>query len=301
MRPRISQSGLIIEGGEMINSKEVKEYAKKCGADLIGIASIERFKDVPAQHNPSSIFPEAKSIIVIGRRITRGTLRGVEEGTQFDLYSLYGDVWLQDRFLAMTTFKIAEFLEDNRYEAVPLPNLPPQVPPMGIAVRPDQPSPNVMVDFDDAAMRAGLGEIGYCGILLTPEFGPRQRFQIILTDAKLEPNPLLKQKICDRCMECIKNCPLDAIDSTKEKEINICGKKMLVAEIDYAKCTTCKNGASPNRYHPAGNPDRLAAICVRSCIDHLEKMNKLKNRFQSSFRKRAPWKIGKREMDFYKI
>ncbi|PIW31681.1 MAG: hypothetical protein COW28_06920 [bacterium (Candidatus Ratteibacteria) CG15_BIG_FIL_POST_REV_8_21_14_020_41_12] len=301
MRLRKPQSGLIIEGGEMINSKEVKEYAKKCGADLIGIASIERFKDVPAQHNPSSIFPEAKSIIVIGRRITRGTLRGVEEGTQFDLYSLYGDVWLQDRFLAMTTFKIAEFLEDNRYEAVPLPNLPPQVPPMGIAVRPDQPPPNVMVDFDDAAMRAGLGEIGYCGILLTPEFGPRQRFQIILTDAKLEPNPLLKQKICDRCMECIKNCPLDAIDSTKEKEINICGKKMLVAEIDYAKCTTCKNGASPNRYHPAGNPDRLAAICVRSCIDHLEKTNKLKNKFSSPFRKRTPWKIGKREMDFYKI
>ena len=285
----------------MLNAEKIKEFAKEAGADLLGIANIERFKDVPAQHNPTSIFPEAKSVIVIGRRITRGSLRGVEEGTQFQNYAIYGYDWLENRFLAMTTFKVAEFLEDNRQEAVPLPNLPSRIPPMGIATRPNQPKPNVMVDFDDAAVRAGIGEIGYCGILLTPEFGPRQRFQMILTDAKLEPNSILKEKICDRCMECVKNCPLDAINSTKEKEIDICGKRMLVAEIDYEKCASCKNGACPNRYYPSANPDRLAAICVRSCIDHLEKTNKLKNKFQSSFRKRAPWKIGKREMDFYNI
>jgi len=285
----------------MLNTEKIKEYAKRSGADLIGIANIERFKNVPAQHHPASIFPEAKSVIVIGKRITRGSLRGIEEGTQFQLYTLYGYDWLENRFLAMTTFKIAGFLEDNRYEAVPLPNLPSQIPPMGIAVKPDKPKPNVMVDFDDAAVRAGLGEIGYCRVLLTPEFGARQRFQIILTDAKLEPNPILKEKICDRCLECVKTCPLNAINSAKEKEIDICGKKMVVAEIGYEKCVSCKNGAYPNRYHPAGNPDRLAAICVRSCIDHLEKTERIKNKFQSSFRKRAPWKIGKMEVDFYKI
>jgi len=282
-------------------SKKVKRFAKESGADLVGIANIERFKYVSAQHNPISIFPEAKSVIVIGRRITRGTLRGVEEGTQFSIYGIYGYDWLDNRFLAMTTFKVAEFLEDNKWEAIPLPNLPPQIPSMGIAVKPNQPEPNVMIDFDDAAVRAGLGEIGYCGVLLTPEFGPRQRFQLILTDAELEPDPLLQEEICDRCMECIKNCPLNAINPKKEKEIIICGKKMKIAEIDYTKCASCKNGATSNRYHPTGNPDRLAAICVRSCMDHLEKTNKLKNKFQNPFRKRPVWKIGKREMDFYKI
>lgn len=282
-------------------SEKVKRLAKESGADLVGAANIGRFKDVPAQHHPASIFPEAKSVIVIGRRITRGTLRGVEEGTQFSIYAIYGYDWLDNRFLAMTTFKVAEFLEDNGWEAVPLPNLPPQIPPMGIAVKPNQPEPNVMVDFDDAAVRAGLGEISYCGILLTPKFGPRQRFQLILTDAELEPDSLLQERICDRCMECIRSCPLNAINPKKGKEIIICSKKMKVAEIDYAKCASCKNGATPNRYHPAGNPDRLAAICVRSCIDHLEKTNKLQNKFSSPFRKRPAWTIGKREMDFYGI
>ena len=60
-----------------------KEYARSVGADLVGIANIERFEDVAPNRHPSSIFPEARSVVMIGKRITRGTLRGLEEGTQF--------------------------------------------------------------------------------------------------------------------------------------------------------------------------------------------------------------------------
>lgn len=275
----------------MIEAGEVKRYARECGADLVGIANVERFRDIPPDHNPVSIFPEVKSVIVIGKRITRGTLRGVEEGTQFDLYDIFGYDWLDNRFLALTTFKVAEFLEDLGFEAVPLPNLPPQTPPMGIAVKPGQPEPNVMLDFDDAAVRAGVGEIGYVAVLLTPEYGPRQRIQLILTDAEIEADSVLQERVCDKCMKCVESCPLSAVDSGKEKEIVICGKRMEIAEIDYSKCASCQNGAKPNIYHPAGNPDRLAAICVRSCLDHLERSDRIKNKFQTPFRKRTPWKI----------
>ncbi|MEM1562698.1 MAG: (4Fe-4S)-binding protein, partial [Candidatus Bathyarchaeia archaeon] len=63
-----------------MNSEEVKNLARKLGADLVGVAPIERFKDVPAHMHPASILPEAKSIIVVGRQIVRGALRGIEEG-----------------------------------------------------------------------------------------------------------------------------------------------------------------------------------------------------------------------------
>lgn len=274
-----------------MDKKELKEYAKEAGADLIGIANIERFEGIPPEHNPVSIFPETKSVIVIGKRITRGTLRGVEEGTQFQTYEMYGYNWLEDRFLAMTTFKIGEFLEDNRYEAVPLPDLPIQIPPMGIPVGENKPSPNVFIDFDNAAVRAGLGEIGYLRIFLSPEFGPRQRFQIILTDAKIEPDPIFKKEICDRSKEHKDFCPLGAINSDREETIEICNKKMKVAEIDYEKCKKCKNGAVPSGQYPFANPDRLAAICTRSCLNHLEKNNKIKNQFVNPFRKRKPWEL----------
>ena len=69
------------------------------------IAGIDRFDGLPPQHHPASIFPEARSVIVLGRRITRGTLRGVEEGTQFSNYRLYGYDWLDNRFVAMTVYR----------------------------------------------------------------------------------------------------------------------------------------------------------------------------------------------------
>lgn len=259
----------------MLGAEDVKKFAKEIRIDLLGIADIERFKDISLEHNPLSIFPEAKSVIVVGRRINRGALRGIEEGTQFGNYSLYGRDWLNNRVLAMSAFKLSEFLEDNGWEAVPIPNLPPEVPPLGIPVRQGQPAPNVMIDVEDAALRAGLGEIGHCGFFLTPEFGPRQRFQLILTDLQLQPDPPFSGKVCDY-PSCQSFCPLGAINS---------------GGIDYGKCNTCKNGAFPNPYHYSGKPDRLGAICARSCLDYLERHNLIKNTFQNPFRKRPAWKV----------
>ena len=268
---------------------ELKAFAQDRGADLVGIASIDRFADLPQERHPATIFPEAKSVVVIGRRITRGTLRGVEEGTQMGNFGNFGYRWLNDRFVALTTYETAEFLENNGWESVPLPGLPVQTPAMGVAVRENQPPPNVMLDFDDAAVRAGLGEIGYCGVFLSTEFGPRQRFQVILTDAELEQDPIMVEPICDKDMACVETCPLSAINPEKETDLNICGKKMTVAEVDFSKCRQCKNGAGTNMYHSAGNPDRLAAVCVRSCIDYLERSEKLTNTFHNPFRKRPIW------------
>lgn len=270
---------------------QLRDYAEVNRVDLMGIAPIERFDGVPKERHPSSIFPEARSVLVVGKRITRGVLRGVEEGTQFDLYPMYGRDWLNNRILAMATFRLGEFLEDNGWEAVPLPNLPLEVPALGIPVRPNQPPPNVMIDFEDAAVRAGLGEIGYCGVFLTPQFGPRQRIQMILTDAKLEPNPILEKAICSGSKDHAKFCPMGAIDVSCEKTTVICGKQMVVARVDFEKCKICKNGAYPNPYHVTGKPDRLAAICVRSCVEYLETNKAIESSFHNPFRKRAPWQV----------
>lgn len=267
----------------------LREFAAEKRADLLGIAPIERFSDCPANHHPCSIFPECRSVIVIGKRITRGTLRGLEEGTQFDLYGQYGLSWLADRMLAITTISIATWLEDNRWEACPIQDLPPQVPPSGVSVREGLPAPNVMIDVKEAVIRAGLGEIGYCGEILTPVFGPRQRFQLILTDAPLEGTPLFEGKVCDRCMACAKSCPLGAIG--EPTEVTICGKTFSVAKVDYNACRNCRNGARPNPNHGSGLPDRLGALCVRSCVDHLDREKRIENALENPFRNRPAWQI----------
>jgi epoxyqueuosine reductase QueG len=271
---------------------EFLEFAREKRADLVGTAPIERFDDVPAEHHPASVFPECRSVIAVGKRITRGTLRGIEEGTQFDLYGQYGLSWLADRMLAITTITLATWLEDRRFEACPIQDLAPQIPPSGIPVRPGLPPPNVMIDVRAAAVRAGLGEIGYCDEVLTPQFGPRQRFQLILTDAPLAPTPLLAEPVCDLCKACMESCPLGAWDETKDGPIALAGKAMTVAGIDYGKCRQCRNGAQPNPHHPAGKPDRLGALCVRTCVAHLDEAGRLENAFANPFRKRPTWQRG---------
>ena len=93
-------------------TEELRSCARQAGADVFGIASIERFDELPREKHPRVIFPETQSVIVLGRRIPRGALRGVEEGTNFTNYSLYGYDWLDNRFTSLTTYQVGEFLEE---------------------------------------------------------------------------------------------------------------------------------------------------------------------------------------------
>ena len=74
--------------------KHIEEAAKKEGIDLIGFADKSRFDALPARNNPFAIFPEGKTVILVGKRLCRGALRGVEEGTNFSDYNLFGKAWL---------------------------------------------------------------------------------------------------------------------------------------------------------------------------------------------------------------
>ena len=47
--------------------KKIEEFAAKEGIDLIGFADRSRFEGVDAQSNPFSIFPEAKTVILVGK------------------------------------------------------------------------------------------------------------------------------------------------------------------------------------------------------------------------------------------
>jgi len=54
--------------------REIKEVAKSLGCDLCGIASIDRFENIPPLLHPKSIFPEANSVIVMAKKFLYSTL-----------------------------------------------------------------------------------------------------------------------------------------------------------------------------------------------------------------------------------
>ena len=270
----------------------ISQTVKREGIDLIGFAGRDRFATVQAQNNPFSIFPEGKTVIMLGKRICRGALRGVEEGSNFGDYRLFGANWLEDQFLSLACYDMVRALEDEGYEAVPVFPNPAEIKPMGVSVAEGRPAPNVFPDFNYAAVACGLGEIGLNGLFLSPQFGSRQRFHMIITDAEIAPTPLCERAVCDKCGKCAAACPLGAIDAKNTGVLSICGKDMEVATINYDLCRTCKNGACPSRFAAYAKPDRVAALCNRTCLCHLEEADALDNKFETPFRKKEPWAIG---------
>ncbi|HOJ40501.1 MAG TPA: (4Fe-4S)-binding protein, partial [bacterium] len=173
----------------MIAATDLKELARSCGADLTGIASARSFDFLPPESNPRFIQPQARSVIVLGFRIPRGALRGVEEGTAWQ--TMAGATPFPTAAICVeTTYRLARYLESEGWETVPLFAHSSDLQHQGVAVSPDKPEPNVILPMDIAAHAAGLGEIGRGRFFLTPEFGPRQLFTALVTDLELEPDKI---------------------------------------------------------------------------------------------------------------
>ncbi len=333
----------------MITSEKVKNAAKKFGADLVGIASMDRFEGAPKQMDPRQIFPEAKSMIVLGFRVFRGVFRGIEEGTWFSAYSIMGYNGIRWIFQPVVMWNFAKVIEDEGYEAVVvvdnfqwtnIDNLKPDEigqdfinvnrtmfgepdkwkGKWSIPVSPDKPAPDIFVPLKVCAYLSGLGEIGYSGMFLTPEFGPRQLFAVIITDAPLEPDTIMEPGIiCDRCMECVKMCPAKAISEKEIVHLDIAGRKIEWAKVDFKKCSVSFHGGV-KEYNPfmvtkedeegftkqpytksmnyklepilwEGRGIEGMRGCQIACFIHLEEQGKLKNKFNRPFRTKPGWKI----------
>lgn len=294
----------------MINSNYVKEQAKKFGADLVGISPMSRFEGAPKQHDARYIFPGAKSMIVLGFRIPRGTLRGIEEGTYFSAYPTMGYAAMNQVYIPTVLHNMTCLLEDYGYETVPIMFFAGSATNTVTGkfregwsrpVSEEKPYPDVMINFRVAAYMAGLGEFGWSKVFLTPEFGPRVRFAILLTDAELEPDPIYEGKICDRCKLCVKNCTGRAISMDESVKVTIAGHEVEWGKLNEMACEKGLQGGLegeldpfdgryPNQYG-YGRAVEGASGCIRACMIHLEERKKIKNVFKNKFRTEKPWKI----------
>lgn len=228
---------------------QVKKFALSRGLDLFGVANIERFKDAPARMHPANIFPEAKSVIVVGRRIVRGGWRGIEEGTYWPAYTYFDYHGLLNTFfLQQPLYETACFIEDFGYEAAPCYSGVPESQPPNEPLRPGAVAPDVNLAIRIAGVAAGLGEIGWSKVFLTKKFGPRQRLAAIVTDLELEPDPLVEpNSICKLDMACAEGCPgaIPHIKEGKFVEIKIEDKTYRWGDVDLGKCTLIYHGGDP--------------------------------------------------------
>lgn len=320
----------------MLTAESVKAMARSLGADAVGIGNIERWEGAPIQMDPRQIMPEAKSVIAMAFRVMRGSLRGIEEGTYFSNYSAMGYGGITYLYMPMTVINLAKHIEDEGFEAVPMghqsdwraiDNIGRLRQNYSRPVVPGRAAPDVMIHLRIASFLCGLGEIGYSKMFLTPEFGPRQRMGIVITEAELEPDPLYPDtdgpRLCNRCMACVRDCPAGAISKTQTVKLTLAGHEVEWGEVDCDACDVAFRGGlatdteldasakytepmfgknvtqapwspfnkKPRNLYNTGQAVCGARGCTRACMVSLEKRGVLKNRFKEPFRRRPVWSV----------
>lgn len=185
----------------------IKNLMKEYGVDIAGIASVDRFEGAPPGHGPLDLIPRAKSVIVGGVRIPdpvvdyaeyhlKMTEMDTELGIRANIENFYLQMghYVQDMMLNTAAVRLANYLEvNNGLRSLPAVNA--QHTGLGNPVMEAQ-----MGFFSQrhAAVRAGLGEFGFSGLVINPRFGPRVRYVSVISEADLEPDPLLADKACMR-------------------------------------------------------------------------------------------------------
>ena len=210
----------------MLTSQSIKEKAEKLGATVCRIGKV--YEEENPQRDPKMILPNAKSIIGFGFAVPKGLYKSMKNGNQFYTYTTLGVKYIDEEMAEIFLLKMGALIENEGYDAClqkAIPNLrikgdkttnPEVVDTYELihaeAVEDGKPVPDVIIDFGKAAKACGLGETGLNGKIINKEYGPFMRYCFIITDAPLECDESLKEDICDKCGECIKACPGNAID-----------------------------------------------------------------------------------------
>ena len=191
-----------------------KEILKKCRElqiPLVGFAPVSRWKNppeelpnkfnewIPKDFWPQSIYPETKTVIVIGLPVS---LPIVETAPSIYYHELYNTV---NNALDLKAYEIANFLTDKGYPSIYVPR--DCYGDIEVLLE----NPFAFFSHKHAAYLAGLGSFGQNNVLLTPEYGPRVRFTSIFTQAEIEGDPIKTEDLCTKCLACVKECPVNAI------------------------------------------------------------------------------------------
>ncbi|MFA5309005.1 MAG: hypothetical protein WC370_05895 [Dehalococcoidales bacterium] len=273
----------------MTIEQAIKERAQKIGMDMCGIAPVSRFDGAPKGTNPTDFLPGCKSVVSIGVRLADGVIqtimRNFEDGNFMaqGIYGTFGYTMAPNFHLLYSVYDIAQFIERNTGAAATPTQVGPMMAGMSISQR-------------HAAVAAGLGEFGWLSIVLTPKFGPRNRFGAILTTAELEPDPMYSgPKLCDpaKCNICTTVCPTGALSKYGEKEARQVVYKTEGGEKVYSYChvdmNRCRIAAHALMKKTGGREDLVTSLDATPKEIHEATMKTMPEGLQSS----PTWKCGK--------
>ena len=222
--------------------RSLLELCSGLGIPLVGCAPADRWDSppfepwVPEEFRPRAIFPETKTVIVIGIPVS---LPALETAPSIWYHEEYRTV---NALLDAGTHRIASLLNESGLPSV-------AVPRDGyghISVLTERPL--AFFSHRHAAFLAGLGTFGINNVVLTRKFGPRARFASVFTAAQLPADPIMEGTLCIECMQCVKVCPVHALPGR-----------------DYPEALTDKRACALRAEELSGRFVSPCGFCIKVC------------------------------------
>jgi len=244
-------------------TRQIKKVARFLGADLVGIAPLDlrwvysyHYIEKTGESKPVEIDEQLPYVISMA----------VEEDYKMIHMApnalLLAEAARQYSRMAFLVGAVAQFIRLIGYHAIPSIN---------------DSALNIPIAID-----AGLGQLGRHGMLITPQFGPRQRLCKVFTNLPLEPDRPIDfgvKEFCSVCRKCAQKCPAQAIsegEPTPEAKGISNNPGVMKYPLDAEKC---------QGYWSKVGTD--CGICIRVCP-----FNKGKGMHHDTIRwfvKNAPW------------
>jgi len=252
----------------------IKKKCDNLDIPLLGFAPASRWDRalfepwVPEEFRPRAIFPEARTVIVIGLPVN---LPIVETAPSIWYHELYKTV---NTLLDINGYRIATFLDGEGFPST-------GVPRDGygsIDVLTEKPV--AFFSHRHAAYLAGLGNFGINNTLLTKKFGPRVRFTSVFTAAEIPPDPVMEDPLCTRCMRCVNVCPVKAIS----------GDGYPKGLIDKKTCAVRSEALAKRYTSPCGFCIKVCPVGEDRILCHREDLDIYNNRTEQFGQYHKAWK-----------
>jgi len=183
-------------------AETIKSLAYNLGADLCGIAPVERFQDAPSGFRPGDIFPQAKSVVALAKRVPEGPFHAISAIP----YTTTANVILMG--VTRLTISLCSAIEERvNVRAVPVPSEPYEYWDA------ENCEGRGLLSLKHAGWLAGLGVITANSLLTNERYGNRICLGALLLDVDLRPDNIATNSYdCEQCHRCIDSCPVHAID-----------------------------------------------------------------------------------------
>lgn len=186
-----------------------EEILAKLDVDGVGIISLDEMDQPSIKEKIKTLLPSAKSVIVLLQEVFPETVRHITSEASL------GDMALRDLFSSNNDIANGHL----NWEAYDLVRRLHKIDNKGL-VLPATGGPyggkylEGPVSYKKLAEMAGLGIVGWNGLLLTPKYGPKLRLAGVITDALVDTSSA-KEYYISPCVECggacVKVCPIMAI------------------------------------------------------------------------------------------